>query len=291
MRPALSYCVVYEDPRTASRKHTVKAMNSDIQFRRMRCLLRGDQICLPLLPTILRMPVALHGCGGLQFDLGRDNATIERHRRLLESTSFDILINSCLDQHLDLLRDLVAFHYRVRRQDSLNIAKPSREFAIPIDRRFERGLELRPLLPAQLVQLGAIDRIAAVIELPVMRMLDPSFHVRQSEQAEELLRELHVRDLILRVDIVGLSDLALVQDGIEGFRCVAGVKVASGVLSVAVEQQWLPTTEEVDELWYDLCAVLACWRLRSIALLTFRVLEDLSAGDVAIGASCDVTHT
>jgi hypothetical protein len=86
----------------------------------------------------------------------------------------------------------------------------------------------------------------------------------------------------LRVDIVGLSDLALVQDGIEGFRCVAGVKVASGVLSVAVEQQWLPTTEEVDELWYDLCAVLACWRLRAIALLTFRVLEDLSAGDVAI---------
>jgi hypothetical protein len=33
-----------------------------------------------------------------------------------------------------------------------------------------------------------------------------------------------------------LSDLAFVQDGVEGFRCVAGVEVAARVLSVAVEK-------------------------------------------------------
>jgi hypothetical protein len=32
-----------------------------------------------------------------------------------------------------------------------------------------------------------------------------------------------------------LSDLAFVQDGVESFCCVAGVEVAAGVLSVAVE--------------------------------------------------------
>ena len=124
----------------------------------------------------------------------------------------------------------------MRRQNSLDITKPSREFAIPIDRRLERSLEIRPLSPAELVQFGAIDCIAAVIELPVVRVLDPSFHVRQPKQAKELLRELHVRDLILRVDVVGLSDLAFVQNGVEGFRCVAGVEVAAGVLPIAVEQ-------------------------------------------------------
>jgi hypothetical protein len=124
----------------------------------------------------------------------------------------------------------------MRRQDSLDVTKPSGKFPIPVDRRFQRGLELRPLLPAQFVQFGAIDCIAAVIELPVVRVLNPSFYVGQSEQAKELLRELHVRNLILRVDVVGLSNLALVQDCVEGFGCVAGVEVAASVLAIAVEQ-------------------------------------------------------
>jgi len=33
-----------------------------------------------------------------------------------------------------------------------------------------------------------------------------------------------------------LSDFALVQDGVEGFRRVAGVEVAAGVLAITVEQ-------------------------------------------------------
>jgi hypothetical protein len=55
-----------------------------------------------------------------------------------------------------------------------------------------------------------------------------------------------------------LPDFTLVQDGVEGFCCVAGVEVAAGVLPVAMEQQWFAATEEVDELWYNLCIVLVC---------------------------------
>ena len=226
----------------------------------MQRLLRRNHIRLPLLPTILRMSIAHHGCRGLQLDLGQDNAWpfVKRHRRLLEHTSLHVLIMPRLDQHLDLPRDLIALDHRMCRQNSLDIAKPSRKFTIPIDRRFKRSLELGPLLPAQLVQLGAIDCIATIIELPVVRVQDPSFHVRQPKQAEQLLRELQVRNLILRVDVVSLSDLALVQNGVEGFRCVAGVEVAASVLAVAVEQQWFAAAEQVDEFWNDLCVVLAC---------------------------------
>jgi hypothetical protein len=170
------------------------------------------------------MSIALHRSSGRQFDLRRDNASvINRHRRLFECASSYVLVNHWLNQNLDLLCDMIAFDHGMRRQDSLNITKPAGKFAIPVDRRFKRRLELCPLLPAQFVQLGAIDCIAAVIELPIVRVLDPSFYVGQPEQAQELFRELHVRDLILRVDIVSLSNLAFVQDGVKGFRRVASI--------------------------------------------------------------------
>jgi hypothetical protein len=161
----------------------------------------------------------------------------------------------------------------MRRQDSLNIAKPPGELPIPVDRHLKSVLESCPLLPAQRVQLGAVDSVAAIVKFPVVSMLDPSFHIGLPKQAEKLLRELDVRDLILRINVVGLADLAFVQDGVEGLCCVAGVEVAAGVLAVAMEQQWLAAAKEIDEFWDDLCVVLVCQWHSSTALLTFRVLH------------------
>ena len=96
VRPSVSYCIVYEDSRGIcyKHKHNTKTPTSTGSLRRVRCLLRRDQVCLPLLPTILRISIA-HGHGGLQLGLGYDAAPcIQRHRRLLERTSFDILISS-----------------------------------------------------------------------------------------------------------------------------------------------------------------------------------------------------
>jgi hypothetical protein len=55
-----------------------------------------------------------------------------------------------------------------------------------------------------------------------------------------------------------LSDLAFVQDGIEGFRRIAGIEVTPSVLSIAMEQQWFAAPKEVDELRYDLCTSSVC---------------------------------
>lgn len=153
--------------------------------------------------------------------------------------------------------DVVTSYHRMRGQNTLNVPEPSIELAIPVDGRLERGFELCPLLPAKLVQFSAINSIPAVVEFPVVRVLDPHFHVRLPEQAEQLFGELHIRDFILRIDIVGLSDLAFVQDRVKSFRRITSVEVAARVLPVAVEQQWFATTEEVNELWYDLCVLLA----------------------------------
>jgi hypothetical protein len=225
------------------------------------------------------MPIALDP-SGLRLCLWRavvlpnGNATaIKIHRGLLERASFHVAVISWLHQDLDLLRDKIALDDRVRRQDSFDVAKPSGEFPIPVDRRLESVLESCPLLPAQRVQLRAIDSVAAVVKFPVVRMLNPSFHVGFAEQAEKLFRELDVRDLILRINVVGLTDFAFVQDGVEGLCCIAGVEVAACVLSVAMQQQWLATAKQVDEFWYDLCVVLVMLWHSPSALLTFRVLE------------------
>ena len=85
---------------------------------------------------------------------------------------------------------------RVRRQHALDIAKPVRELAIPIDRHPQRGVETRPLLPAQGVQFAAVDRVPLVVELPVARVLDPSRFVGQVEEAEQFLGELQVGDFV-----------------------------------------------------------------------------------------------
>lgn len=96
-RPSVSYCIVYGgDSRGVSGKRNTKTpTNSAVSLRRMRCLLRGYQVRLPLLSTILRMSVA-HGRHGLRLDLGQDSSCspIKRHRGLLERTGFDILISS-----------------------------------------------------------------------------------------------------------------------------------------------------------------------------------------------------
>ena len=46
------------------------------------------------------------------------------------------------------------------------------------------------------------------------------------------------------------------QDRVEGFCGVAGVKVASCVLTVSMEEEWHPPLDQVDEFRYDLCTAL-----------------------------------
>lgn len=63
-------------------------------------------------------------------------------------------------------------------------------------------------------------------------MLDPfSFLCRavDGEMGEEFPRQVDVADFIGGVDVVDLTDFTLVEDRVEGIRCVRGEEVAAGV--------------------------------------------------------------
>lgn len=162
-------------------------------------------------------------------------------------------IPSIRENHRLLTRPhhLTAANNRMRRQHALNIAEPTLKPPIPLDRHPQRLIEPRALLPAQGPQLAPIDGVPPVVELAVARVADPGVAValpsRQPEQRQQLLRQLQVRDLVVRVDVVRLPDRAAVQDRVEGFGSVARVQVAPRVPAVAVQEEGLRASEEGDE--------------------------------------------
>ena len=150
-----------------------------------------------------------------------------------------------------------------RGQNILNRPPPAGERGIPLHRPGQALLETDPLLPAQLPQLRAINCVAPVIEGPVDGMLDPGLQHRivvfgagrDAEDVEQLLGEVEVADLVPRVDVVGLAQVAAVDDGVDGVGRVAGVEVAARVLAVAVDEEGPPALEEVGEFGDDFCGL------------------------------------
>ena len=43
------------------------------------------------------------------------------------------------------------------------------------------------------------------------------------------------------------------EDRVKCFGSVSGVQVAAGMLAITVKEQWHASTEQIDELGYDLC--------------------------------------
>lgn len=138
----------------------------------------------------------------------------------------------------------------MRRQHALNIPKPPLKPPIPLNGHPQRLIKPRALPPAQRAQLAPVNGVPPIVELAVARVADPGVAVagRQPEQRQQLLRQLQVRDLVARVDVVRLPDRAAVQDRVEGLRRVARVQVASRVPAVAVQEEGLGAPEEGDEL-------------------------------------------
>ena len=92
---------------------------------------------------------------------------------------------------------MITSHDRERRQQGIvNGAPPLRELAVPIDRGREPFVERDLLRPAEFSELRAIDCISSVVELTVASVLDPVILVLEAEQAQKLLRNVDVRQLI-----------------------------------------------------------------------------------------------
>lgn len=88
-------------------------------------------------------------------------------------------------------------------------------------------------------------------------MLDPLVElllglVGDVKVGEQLGAERQVRDLVVGTDVVDLSDVALVQDRVEGVGGVAGEQVAAGGGTVTVEDDGLAAVQEAGEFRDDL---------------------------------------
>lgn len=158
--------------------------------------------------------------------------------------------------------DICARHDRERRQHLGNIAPPLlAKLAVPLHRDVQALSEGGLLIPAQLAQLGTIHSIAVVVEGPVMRVFHPLLHVllrlvRDAKLGQQLAAQCEVGDLVVRAHVVHLTELALVQNGIEGVGRVAGKQVAPRRGAVAVQDDGLGTVQQAAELGDDFLRVL-----------------------------------
>ena len=66
-------------------------------------------------------------------------------------------------------------------------------------------------------------------------MLDAPGGVLHMEGSQQLTRQIKVGDLVARVDVVDLSDLASVQDGVEGVCSIPREEVSPCVLAIPVD--------------------------------------------------------
>lgn len=120
-------------------------------------------------------------------------------------------------------------------------------------------VEACPLFPPELTEFRVVDSVPAIIEGPVVRVLHPATElggcgVGDSHGGKDPAAEFKIRDLIRGPDIVNLTELALVEDGVEGIGCVPGVKVPAERRAVTVKDNRPAASEEACELGDDLCA-------------------------------------
>lgn len=158
------------------------------------------------------------------------------------------------------------------RREHMAYVPPPRlaEAAVPVHGDAQPFVEVGALPPAELPQLGAVDCVAAVVEGPVVGVLDP-FPKRRlrflprgggviscrcwgwqyAHDGEELGAEVQVGDFVRGTDIVNVPDVALVQNRVKRICGVAGVEVAPRGTAVAVEDDGLASVEEACEFGYD----------------------------------------
>ncbi len=166
-----------------------------------------------------------------------------------------------------------------RAENLADVAPPRlAEAAVPVDSDAQTFGERGLLVPSELAQLGAVDSVAVVVERPVVRVLDPSLEllgrvVRDAHLLEELAAQIKVADLVVRADVVDVAHLALVEDGVEGIRCVTGEEVSPGGRTVTVKHNRLAAVQERRELGDNLCS-----RMPSAAVYVWAQPKDKTVG-------------
>ena len=135
-----------------------------------------------------------------------------------------------------------------------HVVHPFLVVQIPADGLFNPFLELQARLPAQLaLQLARVDGIAHVVALAVGHVGN-QVHVLAFLPAQQTVNgpddhpdDVDVLPLVEAADVVGVGNLPLVENQVDGTGVVLHVQPVAHVLALAVHGQGLAVTDVVDE--------------------------------------------
>src|SRR5688572_14181665 len=116
----------------------------------------------------------------------------------------------------------------------LQRAPPRFVLAVPRHRRRERGREGVARRPAELRDLGAVHRVAAIVTRSIGDGADQT--LRPARETQDLPGEHDVLDLLAAADVVDLAVAPPAQDEVEGGAIVEHVEPIAHVAPVAVER-------------------------------------------------------
>lgn len=135
-----------------------------------------------------------------------------------------------------------------------HVVEPVLVVEVPAHRLFDAFFKLQRGLPAQLVlELAAVDGIACIVtravgdvgnEVEILALGTPQQAV---DRANEHFHDVDVSPLVETAYVVGLGNLALVENHIDGARVVFDVEPVAHVKALAVHGQRLAMTYIVDK--------------------------------------------
>src|SRR6185436_13543065 len=125
---------------------------------------------------------------------------------------------------------------------------------VPAHRRLQRGGEGIARRPAELPELGAVQRVASIVTGAIGHGLDEALGL--AGQSQDLAGEGQVLDLVPAAHVVDLAVTALAQDQVDGRAVVEHVEPVAHLAAVAVERQRLVLQRVGDEERNHLLRVL-----------------------------------
>src|ERR1043165_637436 len=121
------------------------------------------------------------------------------------------------------------------KRSVLDRPPPRLVLAIPRDRAAECLAEVSVALEAEALELGRVERVAAVVALAVGHALDQ--RLRLAEELEDFSRDLAVLALVAAADVVRLAVLAALDEEVDRGAVVLDEQPVAHVAAVAVERQ------------------------------------------------------
>src|SRR5262245_24539673 len=131
---------------------------------------------------------------------------------------------------------------------------PRLVLAIPAHGRLERGRERMPRRPAEPADLRRIHRVPAIVAGSIGH--GPDERRGLAGEAEDLMREHDVLDLVAPTDVVDLAVSATTQDEVDGRAVVEDVEPVADVAAVAVQRERLVVQRVGDEQRHHLLGIL-----------------------------------